>query len=293
MFNIRFIFLYEWAEESIDSIIKQVKANGDGFHYAANGINDKIGLRQQIQQILNMSFDKMLPLVGSPATEIGSCLVDEKNIPEVAIKQLHIYGINTISKFARLDQPGYLTVLSGQTFIWKNDFYQMFTNALHAWQPHVLLNKFMDHTSILPPTSQEVGKFVDEQTAGSPRRDPAAVVGRAIEELVETALEIGVPVGQIFNHVIDSVHNQSLKLSRELDKTVFPSEFADNKIIRRAEIATEIADTRLVLKDLQYILEIDDSDLNRVEADKWQSFIKKEFNVSRRGCLYAKKSHIK
>lgn len=145
---------------------------------------------------------------------------------------------------------------------------------------------------MIPPTAHEVGKFIDEQTKTSKyKRQPVDVTGRLIEEVVELALHVGLTVGQINEHVTDAIYNQAAKLSHKLAKTIFPSEldlYMDNSTVA---IADEVADVLLVSKDLIYVLDITQT-IDWAMGHKWSEFIKKEFNVSAHGCLYAKKPHI-
>lgn len=136
----------------------------------------------------------------------------------------------------------------------------------------------------MTPSPLIVGSFVDS-VAGQ-ARTPAAVAGRALEEMVELASAAGLSAGEILGHVMDSLHNQALKATSAAGKTVFPSELAGNP----AELAEECADIRIVLKDLCHVAEIDP---DPVEAFKWAAFTKKQFRVTPKGTIYAVKPHIK
>lgn len=136
----------------------------------------------------------------------------------------------------------------------------------------------------MTPTPAIVGDFVDS-IAGKVRT-PAAVAGRALEEMVELASAAGLTAGEIMGHVIDSLHNQALKATGVAGKTVFPSELTGS----RAELAEECADVRIVIKDLCHVAGIDP---DPVEAAKWNAFTKKQFRVTTKGTIYAVKPHIK
>jgi len=136
----------------------------------------------------------------------------------------------------------------------------------------------------MPPSHQIVGNFVDS-IAGKVRT-PAAVAGRALEEMVELASAAGLSAGEIMGHVMDSLHNQALKATVVAGKTVFPSELAGSQ----AELAEECADVRIVIKDLCHVAGIDP---DPVETAKWDAFTKKQFRVTPKGTIYAVKPHIK
>lgn len=93
-------------------------------------------------------------------------------------------------------------------------------------------------------TSADVGSFVDS-VAGT-IRSPAAVAGRALEEMVELCLAASLTSGQIMEHVADALHNQALKATVGAGITVFPSQLQASP----HELAEECADVSLVLKDL-------------------------------------------
>lgn len=133
-------------------------------------------------------------------------------------------------------------------------------------------------------TSEIVGTFVDSVAGKS--RTPASVAGRLIEEVVELGLAAGLRSADILAHVADALHNQALKASALVGKTVFPSECKAD----RRELPEECADVGLVLKDLCYVSDVS---LEVEESKKWELFIGKSFRVSDKGTLYAVKSHIK
>lgn len=134
----------------------------------------------------------------------------------------------------------------------------------------------------MTPTPTTIGRFVDE-IAGK-TRTPAAVAGRALEEMVELASAAGLSASEILAHVSDSLHNQALKASSATGKTVFPSQVQGNP----AEMAEECADVRILIKDLCYVAGIDP---DPVEASKWNAFTKKQFRITPKGTIYAVKPH--
>ena len=136
------------------------------------------------------------------------------------------------------------------------------------------------------PTPHEIGEFVDRVSAQEPNshyRTPAAVAGRFIEEAVELCLATGVSPTEIMAHVMDAVHNQCAKAGRRAERVIYPSYYTqpydDN------EIAEEIADCNLLLKDLQYVTGLLDTDT--IERTKWDKFTQRTFYVSEQGTLYA------
>jgi len=142
-------------------------------------------------------------------------------------------------------------------------------------------------------SSAEVGLFVDHVWANSsqPYRSKAAVAHRALEEMVEVCLAAGVSPGGIYTAVTDSLANQALKQSKKDGRTVYPSQLSAEVDIK--ELREEIADVRLVLLDLQYLVDNAASkDQDNVEREKWESFKQKTFAVSDSGCLYAIKPHV-
>jgi NTP pyrophosphatase (non-canonical NTP hydrolase) len=132
-------------------------------------------------------------------------------------------------------------------------------------------------------TSADVGSFVDS-VAGT-IRSPAAVAGRALEEMVELCLAASLTSGQIMEHVADALHNQALKATVGAGITVFPSQLQASP----HELAEECADVSLVLKDLCHVAKID---LDAEEIKKYTKFVKKTFRVSTTGTLYATKPHV-
>lgn len=145
--------------------------------------------------------------------------------------------------------------------------------------------------SAIPPTAWEVGQFINSKTTNARRqRSPLDVTGRLINEVTELALIMGLSAGDIHAQVTDSLANQASKLSYEEDRTILPSKLPEEGSY--TEALREIADVRMVLKDLVYSLSATGV-IDRIEAEKWQEFITKEFNVSLNGLLYSKKPHIK
>jgi len=143
------------------------------------------------------------------------------------------------------------------------------------------------HTGITP---EEVGNFIDcvvEHTddfidGKIRRRKPYDVAGRLIEEVVELGLATGLSPDQIMSHVMDSIHNQVGKAGRRAGRVIYPSQYHENAT--RDELAEEVADCSLLLKDLSFVAGINIPD---EEERKWSVFTTRRFNVSRSGTLYA------
>ena len=143
------------------------------------------------------------------------------------------------------------------------------------------------HTGITP---EEVGNFIDkvvddvETIRGTPirRRTTSDVAGRFLEEVVELSLAAGLVPEEIMSHVMDSIHNQVGKAGRRAGRVIYPSEYAEDAT--QAELAEEVADCSLLLKDLSFIAGVN---IPEEEERKWAAFTKRKFNVSRRGTLYA------
>lgn len=132
-------------------------------------------------------------------------------------------------------------------------------------------------------STSAIGNFV-EGIAGK-IRTPTALAGRLPEEAVDLGLASGLSAGAILAHVADSLHNQSLKVSRRQYKTIFPSELPPVP----SEIAEERADVSLVLKDLCYVAAVA---LDQAESIKFAAYADKTFRVSAKGTLYAVKPHV-
>ena len=73
--------------------------------------------------------------------------------------------------------------------------------------------------------------------------------GRLLEETVELVLACGLPVEKIFLHVMDAIHNESLKAGR------FPSEIRDRRA-DHAEVVGEFADVDLIHDYLRHIARV-------------------------------------
>ena len=134
---------------------------------------------------------------------------------------------------------------------------------------------------------KEVGEFCKTTSGGVPQ--VKHVVGRLMEEAVELALASGLTAGEISGHIADALHNQSLKTSSKIGRTIFPSELVA-PLRAEEEIAEECADVQLILKHVAYVAKVN---LQEEEKKKWAKFITLDFKVSRKGLLYAKKPHIK
>ena len=141
-------------------------------------------------------------------------------------------------------------------------------------------------------TDATVGTFIDS-VAGT-KRTPKAVAGRLLEEVVELCLAANVKPEEIFMHVTDALHNQTLKASHAANATVFPSGLMEHTKTYRSdqsELVDEIADVSLVLRDLRYVMQGFRHDV--AEQEKWKLFTQKSFKVTPSGVVYARKPHIK
>lgn len=135
------------------------------------------------------------------------------------------------------------------------------------------------------PKAADVGKYIDA-VAGK-KRTPKAVAGRLLEEAVELLLEAGGTPLEVMGHVMDSLHNQALKVSRTANRTVFPSQM---EAVKDPEgLAGECADIRLLVRDLEHVAGIDGP---RAEQAKYEAFIKKDLRVGPHGTVYAIKPHV-
>ncbi len=110
-----------------------------------------------------------------------------------------------------------------------------------------------DVTEGRTPEASDIGKLVDslDEPSMIRTRDVTAVAARAMEEMVELCLAAGLNSGAIMSAVVDALANQAIKQSHEFKRTVYPSEIdADTSI---QELAGEVADVRLLLKDLLWV----------------------------------------
>lgn len=136
-------------------------------------------------------------------------------------------------------------------------------------------------------TPEIIGKFIDSITenSGIARRTPASVAGRFIEEAVELCLAAGLDPNTIMGHVMDSIHNQCGKLGRRKNIVLYPSQH--HPVPEAEEMAEELADCHLLLKDFAFISGLDYTEAERV---KWAKFTRRKFNVGPNGTVYAIKS---
>ena len=267
--------------------------NTNGVHYIANGIIvDYNVLRQEIAQVINRALIENVVPAGLLHGVIPNKDYITHNISSIDRDIFSAAGINPIRR--RDDDT---ICLWGDLFIFEQKIYSI--NRVHPiFKTFCIVEEAKDlPENLSPPTVTEVGEFIDAKTAGHPRRTPQAVAGRVLEELVELCLILGMPPGNIFDHIADALANQALKSSQQSGHTIFPSQLTTQVInpdrsIHDIEIAGEIADVRMTLKDLVYNLGYAPEVMDQAEAIKWQAFISKEFRVSDQGCLYSKKPHI-
>jgi hypothetical protein len=89
----------------------------------------------------------------------------------------------------------------------------------------------------------------------------ARSAGRMLEEDVELALECGLPVEKIWQHVGDAIHNECLKAGR------FPSEIKPGRRDRAALVA-ELADSALVHDYIRHIADISPEEIEAAATAK-------------------------
>lgn len=137
-------------------------------------------------------------------------------------------------------------------------------------------------------TATEIGTFID-QVAGQ-KRKPSDVAGRLIEEVTELCLSAGLTAGDIMAHVVDALHNQALKASKDGD-TVFPSAL-HTQSDQDDGIPGECADVSIVLKDFCHVAQVA---LDFEENLKWARFTRKtnQYRVTPEGTVYLVKTHVK
>jgi NTP pyrophosphatase (non-canonical NTP hydrolase) len=138
-----------------------------------------------------------------------------------------------------------------------------------------------------------VGEAADK-VPGADKRTVAGVVGRLLEEAVELALEAGLPTGEIYAHVTDSIYNQYVKASKVTGSIIYPStKLDDDPWAFRAEVAGEIGDVAVMLMDVAHRAGID---YEAARQAKIQSFITKvdegKFYANDKGLLYVRKPHM-
>jgi hypothetical protein len=143
-------------------------------------------------------------------------------------------------------------------------------------------------------TPEVVGEFIDSVAGQTdiPRRTVTTVAGRFIEEAVELGLAAGLSPTDIMAHVMDSIHNQCVKTAKNLPAgsypVVYPSQYNTyaplNLNTPERELAEEVADCTLVLRDLIFLSGID---LEWEVEVKWDAFTQRRFHVSEKGTLYA------
>jgi len=137
-----------------------------------------------------------------------------------------------------------------------------------------------------------IGHFVDHIT-GNKRRKPARVATRAIEELTEAALAAGASATDILNAVTDAIHNQCLKRSAVLQRTVFPSELQFD--FDPVELAKELGDVVLTLQDLEHVAGIPPGKAMQYAKDKYDVLVNTPPELFRHNdqTFYLVKPHVK
>ena len=145
------------------------------------------------------------------------------------------------------------------------------------------------------PEPADIGRLVDSlgETPGGHRRKVADVAARALEEMVELCLATGLNSGAILSTVADALANQAIKQGHHQMRTVFPSEIAADT--GPLEVAAEVADVRLTLKDLVWV-----AGNERVANAKERNIIPEllkardagDLYLDRAGTLRRRKAHV-
>ena len=102
----------------------------------------------------------------------------------------------------------------------------------------------------------------------------ARSAGRMLEETVEAAMECGLPVEKIWQHVADAIHNECVKAGR------YPSEIKAGRGERTAVVA-ELADSALTHDFTRYVAGISPEEVKAAAETK----ITKLMNAGRAGTL--------
>lgn len=141
---------------------------------------------------------------------------------------------------------------------------------------------------------------------GTERASLQTMVGRCLEEAVELCLASGMSVGEIQNHVHDSIFNQFLKEGSRLKKTCFPSqglEQANATPYAKAQaVLGELADLLIQIEYIHHRLSEFVSEgieipslvdaYNSKAAEIVSSILEGEFHAATSGNLYRKKPHV-
>jgi hypothetical protein len=145
----------------------------------------------------------------------------------------------------------------------------------------------------------EIGQLVDSISHNSRVfRNWGRVARRALEECVELCLACGAHANEILGSVGDSLHNQALKASYRSEGedeavTVFPSQLR----MRQGDsesVVKELADVRLVLADLMYLVDVSEPAVGLVMREKFNKLSSVDARFATDGhTFYLRKSHIK
>ena len=145
------------------------------------------------------------------------------------------------------------------------------------------------------PQPSDIGELVDSlnQADSSPRRTVAAVAARAMEEMVELCLSAGLNSGDILSSVADTLANQAMKQGYAQGYTVYPSEICADKT--RRGLVGELADVRLLLKDLEYVAKVQgepDTAEKNVLQELQQAKLDGTLYLDMQGTMRRRKPHV-
>lgn len=142
-----------------------------------------------------------------------------------------------------------------------------------------------------PVSPYAIGILVDEIT-GNSEREPKYVFLRAIAEMVELGLKLGVSPAEIRGALEDQVSAECLKQSEVQGSTVFPSQLCSSLSVTGA--TEELGDVFLVLKDLIFTLDLSESVVEYAAYQKYLKLFQTPIDGFRknRHTFYLKKSHV-
>jgi hypothetical protein len=158
----------------------------------------------------------------------------------------------------------------------------------------LILRKQLNELVVEPSptvTPNQIGKLVDKITENN-NRSPIVIFQRVIEEMLELGLELGASAEHMYQAINDSVHNQCLKHSKVVGHTVFPSQLPTR--YSHSDVIKEMADIRLVMKDLMYVCCVREDSVNIAETTKFNNLASAplaQFSANRH-TFYIKKYHV-
>lgn len=143
----------------------------------------------------------------------------------------------------------------------------------------------------------EIGQLVDRISQNNRVfRNWGRIARRALDECVELCLVCGADTNEILGSVVDSLHNQALKASYNAEDegvTVFPSQLRTRQGASES-VVKELADVRLVLADLMYLVDVSEPAVGLVMREKFNKLSSVDARFATDGhTFYLRKSHIK